>query len=370
MPPVPENQLGDDTRHGDSSRIALWLLAIIAAVLVIAGLRATAWISGTLALAFFAALALRPVQSWIDGRISHAMRWLGHVAALLIMLLVFALFTAGLLFVVQELAAGLVRYREPLERLASRISARIDFAAGQPAGEGAVPLAERLIDPVMSLATGVAQSMWSFGGVLTLLFFLVWLMLLEAPSYSAKLSVIASRRDGATLHDIVDATASRFRRYLLVRALLGLATGLLYMAWTWWWDLDFVLVWGLLAFLLNFIPTIGSIIAGVLPVALAFLQRDPVSALIIAGGLLVIEQVMGNYVDPLLQGRQLSLSPLAVLLALAFWTWMWGLVGALLAVPMTLVLTIACAHVEALKPIALALSNATNLKELEEATSP
>lgn len=371
MPPVPENQLDDTQRRcGESSRLALWLLAIIAMVLIVAALRATAWISGTLAFAFFAALALQPVQSWIGARVPRAMGWLGHLAALLTMLLIFVLFTAGLLFVVQQLAAGIVRYREPLERLAARISARIDIAAGQPSGDGTAPLAERLIDPVMSLATGVAQSMWSFGGVLTLLFFLVWLMLLEAPSYSAKLSGIASRRDGAALHDIVDATASRFRSYLLMRALLGLATGLLYMAWTWWWGLDFVLVWGLLAFLLNFIPTIGSIIAGVLPVALAFLQRDPVSALIIGGGLLVIEQVMGNYVDPLLQGRQLSLSPLAVLLALAFWTWMWGLVGALLAVPMTLVLTIACAHVEALKPIALALSNATNLEELEEATAP
>lgn len=349
--------------------VAAWLLGGVLAILVIMLLRETAWVTGTLALAFFAALALWPVDAWIRARTPRSLRWLGHAAALILMLLVFVLFSLGLTFVAQQVITGLTRYQESLQTLGQRLSQWSNLA-GQGGGEGAGASVDRLIELVMSLATTILQSIWSFGGVLTLLFFLVWLMLAETPSFNAKMGVITSRREGATLDSIVSATASRFRRYLAVRTALGIVTAGLYMAWIWWWGLDFVLVWGLLAFLLNFIPTIGSIIAGALPVGLAFLQRDPATAAIIAAGLIVIEQVMGNYVDPKLQGRQLSISPLVVLVALMFWTWVWGLLGAILAVPMTLILIIAFSHSESLRPIALALSNAESLEELEVATSP
>lgn len=355
----------------ENGRLAglVWLLAPISLVVVVVALRSTAWISGTLALAFFATLAVLPVNDWIRLHVPHPLRWLGHAAALLLMLLVFILFTLGLLFVARRIATAIMRYQEALESLSDRIGQWVEIVGDQGGGEGS-PIAQRLVEPVVSLATTVAQSLWSFGAILTLLFFLVWLMLLEAPAFAAKTSAMPSTLNGTRLRAIVEITAARFRRYLVVRTLLGVVTAILYMLWIWWWGLDFVLVWGLLAFLLNFIPTIGSIIAGALPVGLAFLQRDPATAIMIAAGLLVIEQVMGNYVDPKLQGRQLALSPLAVLVALMFWTWVWGLIGALLAVPMTLIITIGCAHLPALRPIALMLSSARNMDELEEATAP
>ncbi|WP_173931502.1 AI-2E family transporter [Chelativorans sp. Marseille-P2723] len=350
-----------------STRTSTWLLAIIAAILLVFFLRETAWVSGTLALAFFAAMALWPVDFWIQQHVPRGLRWIGHAAALMIIILVFLLFGLGLLFVVTQVAIGLERYEEPLAQMLETGSR---WGQSLVNGTTGTISPDRLIETVMTLATTIAQSVWSFGGILTLLFFLVWLMLLETLAYEQKLEDAASSGNGAALLRVVSTTAMRFRRYLAVRTIMGVSTGLLYMAWIWWWNLDFVLVWGLLAFLLNYIPTIGSIIAGALPVGLAFLQRDLASAFVIAGGLIVIEQLMGNYVDPKLQGRQLSLSPLAVLIALMFWTWVWGLIGALLAVPMMLVMTLAFARVPALRPIALAFSNATNMQELEAATAP
>ncbi|WEX07105.1 AI-2E family transporter [Chelativorans sp. AA-79] len=349
-------------------RAAVGLLAIATTLLIVLVLRETAWMTGTLALAFFAALALWPIDHWIRAHLPPPLRWLGHAAALVVMLLAFLLFSAGLFYVVQQIAQGLVRYQEPLEQLTRQIGRWIRIA-GEGGGEGTASLAERLVDPVISIATTIMQSVWSFAGILTLLYFLVWLILLETPSFSAKLAAMTSYHDGATLRRIVEATASRFRRYLVVRTVLGIATGALYVLWLWWWNLDFLLVWGLLAFMLNYIPTVGSIIAGILPMTLAVLQRDPASALVIGAGLLLIEQFMGNYVDPRLQGRELSISPLVVLVALMFWTWVWGLLGAILAVPMTLVITIAFSRVEALRPIALALSNAEDMEDLKDVTT-
>ncbi|MFC6488069.1 AI-2E family transporter [Nitratireductor sp. GCM10026969] len=345
---------------------AFWLLFAIATILIVTALRQTAWITSTFAMAFFAALAIWPVDTWISRHMPRPLAWIGHAAALAVMVSVFALFSLGILFAARQLATGLARYQTALQQFADRIGQWMAVAEEQ--GGGDTPVVERLIDPLMSLATTVVQSIWSSGGILTLLFFLVLLMLVETPSFMAKVSAATSQTEGRTLYHVVEATASRFRRYLVVRTVLGVATALLYMSWIWWWGLDFVLVWGLLAFLLNFIPTIGSLIAGALPVGLAFLQRDPATALIIAAGLIVIEQVMGNYVDPRLQGRQLSLSPLVVLVALMFWTWVWGLLGALLAVPMTMAITIAFARVKTLQPIALFLSNAKNLDELRAVT--
>lgn len=128
-----------------------------------------------------------------------------------------------------------------------------------------------------------------------------------------------------TLHTGLDANRSalfsiaiRIRWYLVVRTVLGMVTGLLYSIWSLAWGVGFALIWGLLGLLLNYVPTVGSLAAGILPATFAFLQLDPLLALAYGGGILGIEQIMGNYADPKLQGRELSLSPMVVL-GVPFW---------------------------------------------------
>jgi predicted PurR-regulated permease PerM len=116
---------------------------------------------------------------------------------------------------------------------------------------------------------------------------------------------------------------------------------------------DFAITWGVLAFILNFIPTIGSIISSFPPILLALVQFHPAvgHAVAVALGLLAIQMVMGNFLSPKLMGDNLNLSPVVVLLFLLFWGWLWGVVGALLSVPLASIIKITCENVPQLHMI-------------------
>jgi predicted PurR-regulated permease PerM len=104
---------------------------------------------------------------------------------------------------------------------------------------------------------------------------------------------------------------------------------------------DYALLWGLIAFLLNYVPNIGSIIAAIPAVLLALVQLGPVHAVLVAGLYLIVNVVMGNAVEPRLMGKSLGLSTLVVFLSLVFWGWVLGPVGMLLSVPLTMIMKIA-----------------------------
>ncbi len=123
--------------------------------------------------------------------------------------------------------------------------------------------------------------------------------------------------------------------------MVSLATGLLAGFMLWALDVDYFVLWGVVAFMLNYIPNIGSIIAAVPPVLLALITQGPLVAGIIAGGYLVINTVMGNIVEPKFMGKGLGLSTLVVFLSLIFWGWLMGTVGMLLSVPLTMIVKIA-----------------------------
>ena len=107
----------------------------------------------------------------------------------------------------------------------------------------------------------------------------------------------------------------------------------------------------------------ATIIAGIPPILLAFVQFGPGKALLVAGGLLAMEQVIGNFVDPRLQGRTLNVSSLVVLLSVILWGWIWGVPGALIAVPLTVTIILACSKVAMLRPIAVQLSGGEDNRE-------
>jgi len=116
--------------------------------------------------------------------------------------------------------------------------------------------------------------------------------------------------------------------------------------WCWILGVDFPVLWGLLAFLFNFIPNIGSILAAVPPVLLALVQFGIGRTLAVAGGYVAVNMVVGNVIEPMVFGRKLGLSNLVVFLSLVFWGWIWGPVGMLLSVPLTMVVKLALEHSE------------------------
>jgi predicted PurR-regulated permease PerM len=114
-------------------------------------------------------------------------------------------------------------------------------------------------------------------------------------------------------------------------------------------------VWGLLAFVLNFIPTLGSLIAAIVPALVATLFQGPAIGAATLAGLAVIQTILGNFVDPKLQGTYLKLSPFVALLSIVFWGWVWGIPGAFIGVPMTAAVMLFANEFKSSRPIAIML---------------
>lgn len=351
------DQENESTRR--TASIKTWFLGLLLVIALAWTLRSATMVTLPVAIAVLLALAVAPVSAWVQQRLPDGWKWLGNVAALLLLLVFLALFVAGMALAAQQIVSGIQRHLPQIQQQFQQ-SGLASLVGGEESISGAL---KNVANYAGSLANGISNTV---AGIILILF-LVLLMLIEAPAWKAKLAAID--RNNGKWEQSATVVGQQFRRYILTRTMLGAITGALYIAWLALFGIDFLIVWGVLAFLLNFVPTVGSLIAGIFPVLFAFAQKDPGTALIVAGGLLVIEQVMGNFVDPRLLGQRLSVSPLVILASLLFWSWIWGIAGALIAVPMTVLLTVCFAQVPALRPVALLLSNARNMDELDEKTS-
>jgi AI-2 transport protein TqsA len=154
------------------------------------------------------------------------------------------------------------------------------------------------------------------------------------------------------------------KKYLFVKTALSAVTGILCWLLCVALGIEAALLWGLLAFMLNFIPNIGSIIAAAPPLALALIAYGPGRAVGVLAGYLLINNVIGNLLEPKIMGRALGLSPLVVVLSVIIWGWLLGPVGALLSVPLTMTLKLLCANTEDLRWVAVLLGSGDGGEEV------
>ncbi len=194
-------------------------------------------------------------------------------------------------------------------------------------------------------------------------------MLAETPVWRRKSRTAFRGGRARDVIDTVEVVATKVRRYLLALTAVSLISGVLAWLWLLVLGIDFAFVWGLVTFLLNYIPNVGSIVAVLLATLFVLVQEGWLWALIAFLGRLVTEQIIGNYLQPIIEGRILNISPLVVLVAVIFWGWVWGAAGALLAVPLTATIIIVCAHIEPLKPVALLLSHGGDEDAVAEQTA-
>ncbi|NCF32491.1 MAG: AI-2E family transporter [Proteobacteria bacterium] len=164
-------------------------------------------------------------------------------------------------------------------------------------------------------------------------------ILAEANSFPTKLKQVLHNPERDL--PLFTRFTTNMNRYIAIKTSVSIATGVVVTAILWILNVDFPLLWGLLAMLLNFIPTIGSIIAAIPPVTLAIVQAGPATAGAVAASFFLINMVMGNMVEPRFMGRGLGLSTLVVFLSLVLWGWLLGPIGMLLSVPLTMTAKIA-----------------------------
>jgi predicted PurR-regulated permease PerM len=207
----------------------------------------------------------------------------------------------------------------------------------------------------MKLAAGMLSG---FKKVLTnafLILLTVVFILLEASDFPGKIKLALG--DPERSFSYFDKTIHNVQRYIAIKTWISLATGIAIAVWLTMLGVDFPLLWGMLAFLLNYIPSIGSIIAAVPAVLLALIQLGTGSALLSGAGYVVVNVVVGSVIEPKVMGRGLGLSTLVVFLSLVFWGWVFGPVGMLLSVPLTMAVKIALDSNEDTKWIAVLLGS-------------
>ncbi len=189
-------------------------------------------------------------------------------------------------------------------------------------------------------------------------------MLSEARMFGRRFNAICEAQ-GPNLQRMLSATKD-IQKYLGIKTLISMATGLLAGVLCWQMGLEFPLLWGILAFALNFIPAVGSVIAGIPPVLLSLLNNGSIpDAAIIGGGYLLINGFLGNFLEPTLLGRRFGISTVVVILSVLFWGWLWGPIGMLMAVPLTMLLKVAMDNSSDFRWIAVAISKESKTNEAE-----
>lgn len=215
-------------------------------------------------------------------------------------------------------------------------------------------------DAVQSILTrGVGSFVLVVSNMFLVLLFMLF-MLAGSGELGTKVQKAYPASLAARIVGIMDNISSQVRQYLAAKAVISALTGFLIFVILWILGVDFPVFWGFLAFLLNFIPNIGSFVAIILPFLLSLLQFETLTIPIIALILMqLVQTIVGNVVDPKLMAFSLNLSPLLVLVSLIFWGWLWGIAGMVLAVPLMATIKIFCENIDGLKPFALLMGSVT-----------
>ncbi len=253
---------------------------------------------------------------------------------------------------ISSIASGSGVYREKVGSVVSRLFRLAELP--EPESLSAllrdIDLSKFMTDVALSL-TSVASST---GLILIYLIFLF----LEQKSFSNKLKALAKAPDQEqNILRLIRKIQSDIRLYIGIKTFTSALTGILSYLIMSAVDLQFASFWALLIFLLNYIPSVGSILATIFPSLLALMQFDLSGRFfVIAGGVTILQFIIGNLLEPRLMGNSLNLSPLVILFSLTFWGAMWGIPGAFLCVPIMVILMIVLSHFPSTQPIAIMMS--------------
>jgi AI-2 transport protein TqsA len=315
------------------------IVGIIAAVLLAAAASQASTVFAPLALALFIIAIVWPLQHQLQSRMPKLLALSITMVVTVAVCLAFAsLAIWGFGRVGRSLVADTARYQALYDSMVMWLDGHGVSVAGLWAEHFNVAWLLRATQYI----TGRVNTTFSFW-LITLIY--VILGLLEVDDIRRKIEALDNREAARVLLDGSAATAARFRKYILVRTQMSAMTGLLVGAFAWITGLQFAVEWGMIAFTLNYIPFIGPFIATLFPTLLAMTQFDSWQAVLgVFVCLNIIQFVVGSYIEPRVSGTMLSISPFLVLFAIFFWTFLWGLFGTFIGVPIALAILTFCAH--------------------------
>jgi AI-2 transport protein TqsA len=314
-------------------RALVMLLGAAAAVLVLGGLRATAWLIGPAFLALIIVIALSPVQSWL--RRHGWPGWLTTIVLIVLVVGLLALFALVVVVSLAQLAALLPQYADRADELLQSLAGSLArFGVGSDQLQEAVDS----ISPA-KLVTLIGAILAGLSSAVSFLVFLVCLMLflsMEAGGIDRRLAAVSADRPGLTA--ALRSFARSTRSYLVVSTVFGLIVGLLDSAVLAIIGVPLPLLWGLLAFITNYVPNVGFIIGVVPPALLALLTLGVPEMLLVIGVYCLLNFVVQSLIQPRFVGDSVGLAMTTTFIALVFWAWLLGPLGALLAIPLTLLI--------------------------------
>jgi predicted PurR-regulated permease PerM len=356
LPKTDNTEPIPDRFGGPASR---GLITAAALVVVVAGLDAAGDVLLPVLFAVFLAIVVLPLMRGLQ-RVGVP----DPVAIAVVVVVVAAVLvgvTALLATTVRGFTAQIPHYKEPLEQLVEQILAQLHSLGF------AVPELREALDmfspeAVLSLVGQTVNAVVAVLSRIVIVTVTMTFILFEANDLAQKTRLAFG--EGGAAEISFGQAPMQVQRYLLIKSVVSAVTGILAGTVCYLIGLDFPLMWGLTAALLNFIPSIGSILAAIPPVMLAIVQLGPIAAAEVMVAYLLINLSLGNIIEPRLLGRTLGLSPLVVFLSLLFWGWLWGPAGMLFCVPLTVIAKLVLEGNEDTEWIAIFLGSGREVRDL------
>lgn len=334
----------------------IMMLAML--VVILAGIKAAADIVVPFLLAVFLAIVLNPLVVLLER--CRVPRGLGVMLLVIVVVVLLLTFIGMLGSSLNEFARSLPQYRGMmLEKLRALQYYADRFNIDMTLSADAVV---KYVDPgaTMNLVTRLLSYL---SGAMTSIFLLlmtVVFMLFEVKVLPFKLRQALDKPSEGMA--VIQRALKGVTHYLVIKTAISLATGLIVWGFLTWVGVRFAFIWGMMAFLLNYIPNIGSVIAAIPPLIQALLFNSFADAVVVAGGYILINLIIGNMLEPRIMGRGLGLSTLVVFLSLIFWGWLMGPVGMLLSVPLTIIARITLETMDGGHKVAVILGDGRPVK--------
>ncbi len=335
--------------------VGYYFVVMASVIIVLAGVKSASEIIVPFLLSLFLAIILLPSYTFFNKK---------GLPESISLSLVVGLFIVFLTLVAKLIGSSLHDFNANIDMYADKLSVyyySLVKIANSFGMEVSVDEFSNLVNSkqIMSFVSTIMQSMGSMFTNSFVVLFTIIFMLLESTHFKDKIAYSAGN-SGAVLH--IHKITSQIKEYMILKAVISLFTGLVVWIALVIIGTDYAFLWAVIAFLFNFIPNIGSIIAAIPAVLITLVQLGAVSSIIVASLYIAINVIIGSVVEPRVMGKGLGLSTLVVFLSLIFWGWLLGVVGMLLSIPLTIMVKIMLDDNEKTKWISVLLGSGADLK--------